>query len=164
MQTTLEHARKKWAEMGLSITPKCHVLFNHAIELLLLTDGFVEMGEDRIERSHQTRERDRQRLSRLRNETKMKESQAKFQHLRMNKDLREIQEKVNSHFVRNLKRENPLSESRKASRKRLRLERRIENENVIRNEPREKMMEPRERIKKELQSQRIEELESHNNT
>jgi hypothetical protein len=130
----------------------------------LLTGGFVEMGEDRIERSHQTRERDRQRLSRLRNETKMKESQAKFQHLRMNKDLREIQEKVNSHFVRNLKRENPLSESRKASRKRLRLERRIENENVIRNEPREKMMEPRERIKKELQSQRIEELESHNNT
>ncbi len=45
MQTTLELVRKKWAEMGLSITPKCHVLFNHAIELLLLTGGFVESAK-----------------------------------------------------------------------------------------------------------------------
>jgi hypothetical protein len=51
MQTTLELARKKWVEMGLSVTLKCHVLFNHAIELLLLTGGFVKIGKDRIERS-----------------------------------------------------------------------------------------------------------------
>jgi hypothetical protein len=56
----------------------------------------------------------------------------------------------------------PLSEARKASRKRLRLEQRTENKNAIRNEPREKMMEPRG-IKKELQSQLSEEPETQDN-
>jgi hypothetical protein len=60
----LELARVKWAEMELSMTPKWHMLLNHLVQLLERTGGgLVELGEDRIERAHQWRERDRQRYS-----------------------------------------------------------------------------------------------------
>jgi hypothetical protein len=80
----LELAQQKWDKMGLSMTPKWHMLLNHAIEFLIRTGGgLIEMGEDRIERAHQLRERDSQRYSRLRNIFKMKASQAKYQNLRL---------------------------------------------------------------------------------
>jgi hypothetical protein len=41
------------------------------------------MGEGRIKQAHQLRERDRQQYSRLRNISKMKASQAKYQNLRL---------------------------------------------------------------------------------
>jgi hypothetical protein len=48
--------------MGLSMTPKWHMLLNHAIEFQIRTGGgLIEMGEDRIKPAHQLRERDRQR-------------------------------------------------------------------------------------------------------
>jgi hypothetical protein len=48
--------------------------------------GLVDIGESHIERHHQTRERDHQRQRRQRNATIQKESQAKYQNLRMNSD------------------------------------------------------------------------------
>jgi hypothetical protein len=46
--------------MGLSMTPKWHMLLNHAIEFLIRTGGgLIEMGKDQIERAHQLRERER---------------------------------------------------------------------------------------------------------
>ena len=43
----LELGRVKWAEMGLSMTPKWHMLLNHAVELLERAGGgLVELGED----------------------------------------------------------------------------------------------------------------------
>jgi hypothetical protein len=42
------------------MTPKWHMLLNHAIEFLIRTGGgWIEMGEDQIERAHQLRERER---------------------------------------------------------------------------------------------------------
>jgi hypothetical protein len=68
LKKRLELARQKWDEMGLSMTPKWHMLLNHSIEFLIRTGGgLIEMGEDRIEGAHQLRERDRQQYSRLRN-------------------------------------------------------------------------------------------------
>jgi hypothetical protein len=43
----IELARQKWDEMGLSMTPKWHMLLNHAIYFLIRTGGgLIEMGED----------------------------------------------------------------------------------------------------------------------
>jgi hypothetical protein len=61
LKKQLELVRQKWDEIGLSMTVKWHMLLNHAIEFLIRTGGgLIKMGEDRIERAHQLRERDRQ--------------------------------------------------------------------------------------------------------
>jgi hypothetical protein len=50
----LELVRQKWDEMGLSMTPKWHMLLNHGIEFLIRTEGdLIEMGKDRIKCAHQ---------------------------------------------------------------------------------------------------------------
>jgi hypothetical protein len=111
LKERLELARKKWDDMGLSMTPKWHMLLAHAVEMLLRTGGgLIEMGEDRIERAHQLRERDRQRYSRLRNIQMMKASQAKFQNLRMDPTIKSVQAEVQSKARRNLKRGRSLKE------------------------------------------------------
>ncbi len=111
LKETLELARKKWDDMGLSMTPKWHMLLAHAVEMLLTTGGgLIEMGEDRIERAHQLRERDRQQCSRLRNIQSMKASQAKFQNLRMDPTIKSVQAEVESKARRNLKRGRSLKE------------------------------------------------------
>jgi hypothetical protein len=111
LKKRLELARKKWDDMGLSMTPKWHMLLAHAIELLMRTGGgLIEMGEDRIERAHQLRERDRQRYSRLGSIKKMKASQAKFQNLRMDPTIKSVQADVERKAKRNLKRGRSLKE------------------------------------------------------
>jgi hypothetical protein len=111
LKERLELARKKWDDIGLSMTPKWHMLLAHAIEFLLRTGGgLIEMGEDRIERAHQLRERDRQRYSRLRSIQKMKNSQAKFQNLRMDPTIKAVQADVERKAKRNLKRDRSLKE------------------------------------------------------
>jgi hypothetical protein len=112
LKKRLELARQKWDEMGLSMTPKWHMLLNHGIEFLVRTGGgLIEMGEDRIERAHQLRERDRQRYSRLRNISKMKASQAKFQNLRLDPAIKLTQATVELKSKRNLKRKVSLAEA-----------------------------------------------------
>ena len=87
------------------------MLLEHAIELLIRSGGgLIEMGEDRIERAHQQRERDRQRCSRLRSINKMKASQAKFQNLRMDPTIKSVQAEVENSARRSLKRSRSLKE------------------------------------------------------
>jgi len=62
----------KWIQMGLSITPKFHVLLAHALAQLRRLRGIADMLEDAIERSHQSKYRDENRLSRSRNNTLIK--------------------------------------------------------------------------------------------
>jgi hypothetical protein len=112
LKKRLELARQKWDEMGLIMTPKWHMLLNHAIEFLIRTGGgLIKMGEDRIERAHQLRERDRQQYSRLRNISKMKASQAKYQNLRLEPEIKLVQATVlEEKSKRNLKRTVSLAE------------------------------------------------------
>jgi hypothetical protein len=111
LKERLELARKKWDDMGLSMTPKWHMLLAHAIELLIgAGGGLIEMGEDRIERAHQLRERDRQRCSHLRSINKMKASQAKIQNLRMDPAIKQVQAEAESKARQNLKRDRSLEE------------------------------------------------------
>ena len=112
LKKRLELAREKWDEMGLSMTPKWHMLLlNHTIQFLIRTGGgLIEIGKDRIKRAHQLRERDRQRYSRLRNISKMKASQAKFQNLRLDPAITLNQATVEEKSKRNLKRKISLAE------------------------------------------------------
>jgi lysyl-tRNA synthetase class I len=154
----LELARVKWNELNFSSTPKWHVLLNHAANQLADMDGFADMGEDCIERNHQSREKDRHRHSRLRNPQQAKNSQARFQHIRMLDDVVGIQNKVREHSKRNLKRTIPLGVQREEQRKAKRVATRDENANYITNEPRLIMKTPKERTKQEyLQSLQEEE-------
>jgi hypothetical protein len=54
----IELARLKWNKLNFSSTPKWHVLLNHATDQLEQMDGFADMGEDSIERNHQSQEKD----------------------------------------------------------------------------------------------------------
>ncbi len=111
LQKRLELARQKWDKIGLSMTPKWHMLLNHAIGFLIRTGGgLIEMGQDQIKRAHQLRERDRQRYSRLRNISKMKASQAKYQNLRLEPEIKLTQATVEEKSKRNLKRTVSLAE------------------------------------------------------
>jgi hypothetical protein len=105
LKKQLELARQKWDEMGLSMTPKWHMLLNHAIEFLTRTGGgLIEMGEDQIEPAHQLQERDRQQYSRVRNISKMKASQAKYLNLRLEPEIKLGQATVEEKSKQNLKR------------------------------------------------------------
>jgi hypothetical protein len=65
------------------------MLLNHAIEFLIRTGGgLIEMGEDQLEPVHQLQERDCQQYSRVRNISKMKASQAKYQNLRLEPEIK----------------------------------------------------------------------------
>ena len=55
-----------------------HLLLDHISNQVQYIRGFKTMGEDRIERSHQTRDSIDQQLSRLKDKKKM-DSQAKLQ-------------------------------------------------------------------------------------
>ena len=111
LKKRLELARHKWDEMGLSMTPKWHMLLNHGIEFLIRTGGgLIEMGEDWIKCAHQLQERDRQGYSRLRNISKMKASQAKYQNLRLHPEIKVTQATVKEMSKRNLKRKVSLAE------------------------------------------------------
>jgi hypothetical protein len=154
----LELARQKWEEMGLSMTPKWHMLLNHAIEFLIRTGGgLIEMGEDRIERAHQLRERDRQRYSRLRNILKMKASQAKFQNLRLDPGIKLTQASVEEKSKRNLKRKVSLFEENLESARAARNETRQSiYEEVAMDEDRAPLTPPRVSKIQKLRSNKIE--------
>jgi hypothetical protein len=99
----LELARVKWAKMELSMTPKWHMLLNHSVQLLERTgDGLVELGKDRIERTHQWRERDRQQYSRLRCISKIASCKANIQNLRLMAAITKVQAQVLQTSKRNL--------------------------------------------------------------
>jgi hypothetical protein len=154
LKKRLELARQKWDEMGLSMTPKWHMLLNHAIEFLIRTGGgLIEMGEDRIERAHQLRERDRQRYSRLRNISKMKASQAKFQNLRLDQTIKLTQATVEEKSKRNLKRKVSLAEENLDSARATRNETRESVfEEVTMDEDRAPLTPPRVSRKRKLRS------------
>jgi hypothetical protein len=105
LETQLELARKAWNNLKMSETPKWHVLLCHAVSLLRQSQGgLVQIGESHIERFHQIRERDRQRMCRQRNRIIQKQSQAKFQNLRVDSNIKKEQASVAEGSSRKLKR------------------------------------------------------------
>jgi hypothetical protein len=127
LRNRLELARVKWNELNFSSAPKWHVLLNHAANQLADMNGFADMDEDCIERNHQSCEKDRHQHSRLRNPQQAKDSQARFQHIRMLEDVVGIQNKVRQHSKRNLKWAIPLGVEREEQRKAKRVATRREN-------------------------------------
>ena len=65
LENRLSFILTEWHRLGLSFTPKFHVLLNHSLCQLRWMKGFHDMGKDRIERSHQDRMRNEARLMRL---------------------------------------------------------------------------------------------------
>jgi hypothetical protein len=155
LKKQLELARQKWDEMVLSMTPKWHMLLNHAIEFLIRTGGgLIEMGEDRNKLAHQLRERDRQQqYSRLRNISKMKASQAKYQNLRLEPEIKLAQATVEEKSKRNLKRTVSLAEENLKSARATRNEiRESVFEEVEMDEDRAPLTPPRVSKKRKLRS------------
>jgi hypothetical protein len=107
----------EWLRLGLSFTPKFHILLNHALSQLRRMKGFHDMGEDRIERAHQDRMINEARLMRLRNKGLQMDSQAKFQGMKHIKEIQYIQAAVASSRKRKLTRVVPLADERKVEKK-----------------------------------------------
>jgi hypothetical protein len=67
LEEALVQIKKLWNELGLSHTPKYHVLLRHALEQMRRIDGLGEMLEDHVEKSHQGMDKFHQRVATLRN-------------------------------------------------------------------------------------------------
>ena len=146
LEKELDLARHEWKRVGLNQTPKFHLLLDHVAPMLRLIGGFVDMGEDVIERFHQYRFRDETKLIRLRNQTFIKNSQAKMQNTRLIPSVREWQEKVNKSSKRKRKQALPLAQERKMAKKVERDGRRQEAvESVSKQDQSKKIPAPRER-------------------
>ena len=88
----LEHIRKCWVQLSMSVTPKLHLILSHVSFLLRKFNvGFDKLEESRVEASHQSRARDNHRLSRMGDKSKADKFEAKLQNTRVNKDMRNIQ-------------------------------------------------------------------------
>jgi hypothetical protein len=109
LRERLEGLRAEWYRLLLSVTPKFHILLNHAIQQLCQTLGLSDMGEDIIERAHQIRVRHESRLIRLRNISKKMETQAKHQGISHIKEVRDIQSTVGKGRKRKLSNTTPLA-------------------------------------------------------
>ena len=81
--------------MYLSYAPKFHVLFEHVPGMLHAINGFFDMGEDSIERWHQTRARHDARMRSLRSKEKQKLNIAKYEHVTNNSKINTIMSDVN---------------------------------------------------------------------
>jgi hypothetical protein len=55
LENRLHGILTEWHHLSLSFTPKFHVLLNYSICQLRWMEGFHDMGEDSIKRSHQYR-------------------------------------------------------------------------------------------------------------
>jgi hypothetical protein len=149
LEKWLELAQVKWAKMELSMTPKWHMLLNHLVQLLEKTGGgLVELGEDHIERAHQWRERDRQRYSRLRCISRMASCKAKIQNLRLMAPIKKVQAEVIQSSKQNLARCLIKEGAAVAKVERAEVQEMIVEEDG--EEPREPLLNPRKKMKKEL--------------
>ena len=108
----------------------------------------MEMGEDRIERAHHQRERDRQRYMRLRNLVLKKASQAKSQNLRTIPAIIRHQEEVKNSRKRKFTQDK--AAEREVSKRHCKLETRANATNAIRAEDRVATVPPREKLKQEM--------------
>ena len=108
--------------MNLSITPKLHILLNHAIFQLentrgSNTRGFADMREDRIERSYQDRMKNDSRLAWVRNRNARMNSQAKQQERLILDKILNIQTDVHKNSKRKRSSKISLKEENDAIRK-----------------------------------------------
>ena len=117
LEKKLKILLQEWICMNLSITPKLHILLNHAIFQLANTRGFADMREDQIERSHQDRMKNDSRLARVQNRNARMNSQAKRQeHLILDK-ISNIQTDVHKNSKRRRSSNISLKEENDAIRK-----------------------------------------------
>ena len=133
--------------MGLSITPKVHILMDHAIPQLIATRGFADMREDRIEKSHQDRMKNEARLIRLRNIKSKMGNQAKQQEIVNMKEIISIQHQVASNSRRKRSRIITLKEDHDKVKKEERISTRKRNSLILKSNPNQPQLnKPREII------------------
>jgi hypothetical protein len=154
LESRLSFILTEWNCLGLSFTPKFHVLLNHLLCQLRWMKGFHDMGKDCIERSHQDRMRNEARLMRFRNKGLKMDLQAKFQGLKLTKEIQCIQAAVANNRKRKLTRKVPLADERKIEKKAKRDEKRNDVWELKREEaPGKQVLAPRERVKLTLNEQ-----------
>ena len=103
---------QQWVKMQLPMTPKFHCLLLHAVRQLIATNGGIgDMGEDGIERSHQERWKDTRRMTGLKEFQRRTNSQTMMQHIRVIKEVKELQHHVEVDSKIILKRPNGLADT-----------------------------------------------------
>jgi hypothetical protein len=65
LEAAIKQAAKLWEELDMSCTPKFHLILVHALSLMRKHNGFGDMLEDDLEKSHQDMDRIHRRLAGL---------------------------------------------------------------------------------------------------
>jgi hypothetical protein len=87
LQDILLHAKKaiaSWRQLAMSVTPKVHIIEDHAIEQFERLQGFGDFTEDYIEQAHQWGEIEERRTHGLRDRTKAANAHSKWEFMRLN--------------------------------------------------------------------------------
>lgn len=153
LQDDLKLTMLEWKRMGISFTPKFHIMLDHGAKQMKRVHGFSKMKEDLIERSHQSRFRDEMRLARLRKKEMIKQCQAKFENTRKLAPVQEIMKDVSEKSKRAIKREKPLAMEREDAKRIKRTEKRVEATTSAKSQDfTVQVQKPRETIKKGLKA------------
>lgn len=54
VEVATDMLEKVWRKLQLSITPKCHIMFDHIMDQVKEHKGIVDILEDYVEHAHQT--------------------------------------------------------------------------------------------------------------
>ena len=122
------------------------MLFEYLPDVVLELDGFYDMGEDAIERWHQTRLKHYARVRNLRNLERQKDNQAKYQEIQNDHSIKEVINEVKTLSKRKFKTDHVSKATLNSQRKksaRIHTRERIKNE--VEEEERNTLPTPRER-------------------
>ena len=103
--------------MNLSVTPKVHILLNHAADQLVKMGGFTDVGEDHLEQAHQAQMEHETRVLCQRNIAMKMKSQAKVQGMEHIHEVKTTREGMAKKRKRNLKRDQSLHIERELEKK-----------------------------------------------
>jgi hypothetical protein len=109
-----------WRHLGISETPKFHLGYAHAVAMFKKTGGFAEMGEDAVERGHQSGARAERRVGAMPDLVKKAKSIISYEgmekHPRVNQKKEEILAETKRKFTKT--RESAEDRSEKAGQER----------------------------------------------
>jgi hypothetical protein len=154
MKESLIEVDKLWKELDLSQTPKYHALIVHAIFQAMRTNGFGDMLEDELEKSHQEALRFRARVARLQSMNARANAFSASEKVRNNPKVQQAISDAHEKTARKRKAGGlSLQETRKQATKTARDEKRVDNlveeKDAIKGEP----IKPFEHLKEEFMNE-----------
>jgi hypothetical protein len=105
---TVESLEQLWNELGISVTPKAHIIFKHTVHQYEFFGGIADKLEDFVEKSHQTGKRLEYTTSRLPSGDYKRKQMIHFQRMWMLQDPDVLKQTSDIHTLSKRKINHPL--------------------------------------------------------